>query len=158
VHTRVRSSAVLLALLVAMANIPTHVSTTSATVFTPDAQDAEDLVAGLGQLRGRGTVRFDPTGLELFEPYSSRVLAELQDEGIPFVVEDETFVRQLGEGRRDDGSAVLRLWQAQGEAAEVIGPNAERVAYVRGRRGPVAIFVEPIAGEAARSGYSAGGW
>jgi hypothetical protein len=53
-------------------------------------------------------------------------------------------VRQLGEGRRDDGTADLRLWQVIGPGARDTPPGAERVAFSVGPSGPVALFVEPI--------------
>ena len=70
--------------------------------------------------------------------------SELEDRVISFVFADGVSVRQFGDGRRDDGTATLRLWQEQGSAARDVPPGAERVAFVEGPEGPVALFVEPI--------------
>jgi hypothetical protein len=99
----------------------------------------------LDVLEGRGTILYDATTLVFAEPFSGMTFAELQDRGIPFVFKDEGFVRQFGEGRRDDGTATLRLWQVEGPEARVVPPGAERVAVAEGGPlGPVALFVEPI--------------
>jgi hypothetical protein len=60
------------------------------------------------------------------------------------VFDDEGFIRQFGEGRRDDGEAALRLWQVQGEEALVVPAGAERVGMALGPSGPVALFVKPV--------------
>jgi O-phosphoseryl-tRNA(Cys) synthetase len=77
-------------------------------------------------------VLFDYTGIRYGEPYSGLVFAELQDRDIPFVLDDEGLIRQFGEGRRDDGTAVLRMWQVEGAAAMEVPEGAERVAYADG--------------------------
>jgi hypothetical protein len=110
----------------------------------PSLSAARELVSGLHVLEGRGTVFFDPSTLSFAEPYSGLVFAELQDQGIPFVFDDEGFIRQFGEGRRDDGSADVRLWQAEGAAALEVPAGAERVGRAEGPSGPVALFLEPI--------------
>lgn len=105
---------------------------------------AQELVGDLDQLDGRGTVLFDVSTLRFLEPYSGLVFAELQDQGIPFVFDDEIYVRQFGEGRRDEGQATLRMWEIEGDRALTVPPGAERVGFARGSGGPVALFVEPI--------------
>jgi hypothetical protein len=105
---------------------------------------ARRLVGDLGDLQGRGTVLFDPATLLFAEPYSGLVFAEMQDRGIPFVFDDEGFIRQFGEARRNDGSADLRLWQVEGPDALVVPAGAERIGLAEGPSGPVALFVEPI--------------
>lgn len=107
---------------------------------------AQQLLSGLDALDGRGTVLYDPSGLMFAEPYSGLTFAELQDRGIPFVFDDEGFIRQFGEGRRHDGSADLRMWQVHGEAARTVPTGAERIGYAEGPSGPVALFVQPLDG------------
>jgi hypothetical protein len=105
----------------------------------------QDLMSQLGSLEGRGTILYDATPLIFAEPYSGLTFAELQDRDIPFVFDDEGFIRQFGEGRRDDGTADLRMWQVEGPEALVVPPGAERIALADGGPlGPVALFVEPI--------------
>jgi hypothetical protein len=63
------------------------------------------------------------------EPYSTPIMAELQRRGIPFVVDVEGLVRQLGEERRYDGTnARYRIFYRWGEDAENTPPGATRIA------------------------------
>jgi hypothetical protein len=100
-------------------------------------------VSQLGSLEGRGPVLYDQGDLTFAEPYSGIVFAELEDRGIEFVFDDEVLIRQFGEGRRDDGSSTLRLWQVMGGNAAVVPDGAERVAFVDDGDGSVALLVEP---------------
>jgi len=122
-----------LALAVALANLPTHPTETAGPATdNPRLRQAQELVSQLDSLRGRGPVRFDPIGLRYADPFSGLVLAELQDLQVPFVVDDEVLVRQLGEGRRDDGRAEHSLREVEGTGALDVPPGAERVAFVDG--------------------------
>jgi hypothetical protein len=144
-HRGVVAAGAVVALVVAVANLPTHVSEASGPNDTIDYLDSgRELMGQLGVLEGRGTVLYDPSPLLFAEPYSGMTFAEMQDRGIPFVFDDEGFIRQFGEGRRNDGDAVLRLWQVEGSAALEVPPGAERVALTEGPSGPVALFVEPV--------------
>ena len=78
------------------------------------AAQAQALVNQLEVVHGRGPIRFDPTGLRYAEPFSGLIMAQLQDLGVPLVVDDEVLVRQLGEGRRDDGEARFSLREVEG--------------------------------------------
>jgi hypothetical protein len=131
--------------VVAAVNVPTHRSRASGPVDAADSrQAAVDLVSQLGALEGRGPILF-VSDLAFAEPFSGLVFAEMQDRGIPFVFDDEVFVRQFGEGRRDDGEARLRMWEVTGPAAALDIEGAERVAFAEG--GPweqVALFVAPV--------------
>jgi hypothetical protein len=137
---------VVLAIAVALANLPTYTSESPG----PTDQGDDDLTAGqelmsqLDALEGRGTVLYDPSLLLFAEPFSGMTFAEMQDRGIPFVFDDEGMVRQFGEGRRHDGSADLRMWQVEGAAALTVPPGVERVALAERSSGPVALMVEPL--------------
>jgi hypothetical protein len=146
VHRQALIAGAALAALVAIANLPAHRSDTTGPIDTAEYLDTGlELMSQLDALEGRGTVLYDPSTLVFAEPFSGMTFAELQDRRIPFVFTDEGFIRQFGEGRRDDGSATLRLWQVEGSEALVVPDGAERVALADGGpRGPVAIFVEPI--------------
>ncbi len=130
----------------ALALLPTFRSSgPSPVTFAPDLEAAQELVGQLDGLEGRGTVLIDLTGLRFNEPYSGLVFAELQDRGIPFVFDNEVYIRQFGEGRRHDGDAALRMWQVEGPDAVDPPPGAERVAFVEdASAGPLALLVEPI--------------
>jgi hypothetical protein len=150
-RSRPRAQAPLLALCglvaaaVAIANLPTYVSTSEGPTDSPHLlAGGQELVSQLEALEGRGTVLYDPTDLRFGEPYSGMTFAEMQDRGIPFVFDDEGFIRQFGEGRRHEGDADLRMWQVEGDDAEDVPPGVERVAYIDTPDGPVALFVEPI--------------
>jgi hypothetical protein len=149
IHWHALIAGTALAALVAVANLPAHTSETTGPIDTAEYLDTGlELMSQLDALEGRGTVLYDPSTLVFAEPFSGMTFAELQDREIPFVFTDEGFVRQFGEGRRDDGSATLRLWQVEGSEALVVPAGAERVALAGGGpRGPVALFVEPIRDE-----------
>lgn len=133
------------AVVVALANLPTHTSRAPGPTDTADhLASGVELMAQLGALEGRGTVLYDTSTLVFAEPYSGMTFAEMQDRGIPFVFDDEVSVRQFGEGRRHDGSADVRVWQVEGRTAHDVPPGAERLAFVEGPSGPVALFVEPL--------------
>jgi hypothetical protein len=95
-------------------------------------RQAQALVNRLDVLRDRGPIRFDNTGLRFAEPFSGLVMAQLQDLGVPLVVDDEVLVRQLGEGRRDDGEARFSLREVEGPDAYTVPDGDERVAFVNG--------------------------
>src|SRR5690606_41693520 len=106
-----------------------------------------ELVGGLDALEGRGRVLFGPDTLRFAEPYSGLVFAELRHRGIEFTFDDEGFIRQFGEGRREAGSAELRMWLVEGPRAEGVPPGAERGGYAERPWAPVALFVAPVAGD-----------
>lgn len=145
VRRRVVAGVAVAAVLVAVATLPTHTSRAPGpTDSIGDLDRAQALVAQLDGLSGRGTVLYDPTVLWFAEPYSGLVFAEMQAQDIPFVFDDEVFIRQFGEGRRNDGSAELRLWQVMGTDAEVVPEGAERIALAGEGLDAVGLFVEPI--------------
>jgi hypothetical protein len=136
---------VVAAAAIAVATLPTHTSRAPGpTDSIEDLARARDLVAQLDSLEDRGTVLYDPTVLWFAEPYSGLVFAEMQDRGIPFMFDDEVFIRQFGEARRNDGSPTLRLWQVMGTDAEIVPEGAERVALAGEGTDAVGLFVEPI--------------
>jgi hypothetical protein len=133
-----------LALVVAASNLATYRSQSWGPVLTAhELLAAQELVAGLDAIEGRGTVLVDVSGVRYGEPYTGLILAELQDRGIPFVLDNEGMIRQVGERRRSDGQADLRLWHVEGDGARRPPPGAELLAS--SDEGPltVALFVEP---------------
>ncbi len=69
----------------------------------------------LDSLRSSAPVVFDTSNhVNVFEPYSSTVMMRLQELGIEFRVTDPGMVRQLGDGRRADGTERTTIYQMQG--------------------------------------------
>ena len=146
--------------LVALANLPTHRSLASLN------EEPEWLAAGVDLMsarraRGPGTVLYDHGfALRQAEPVEVMTFAELQDRGIPFVFTDEVWIRHLGEGRRDDGTATLRIWypgarSSKGPKGLSASPRSSRPPTDRdpGRahRGPLSVIaVAPADRRAAR--------
>lgn len=71
----------------------------------------------LGAFEPGGAVRYDIGNLRPFEPWSSAVKMRLRELGIAFTVDDGGMVRQLGNGRRADGTEVTTLRQIERSAA-----------------------------------------
>ena len=110
-HRRVVVAGVVVVALVAVANLPSHVTLAGPVADADRLDTTRSLMGQLGSFEGRGTVLYDTSTLGFAEPFSGPTFAELQDRGIPFVIaeDDHVSVRQLGEGQRDDGTADLRL-------------------------------------------------
>jgi hypothetical protein len=71
----------------------------------------------LDSLRSSAPVVYDTSNIRVFEPYSSAVMMALQDRGIEFRSTDEGMVRQLGDGRRADGTETTTVFQLEREFA-----------------------------------------
>jgi hypothetical protein len=122
---------VALTVLVAVLDLPAHNPHAG-----PSADDyAIDVMKQAGPqmaaLEGQGTILIDLTGIRFAEPYSGPVMAELRRRDVPFAVNDEGMVRQLGEKRRLHGDA-QRLFIGQGDAALKTPKGARRVVFVEG--------------------------
>jgi hypothetical protein len=92
-----------------------------------------DLDRQFGGLKGYGTLLYDFSGVQFAEPYSTAIMAELQRRGVPFVVDVDGLVRQLGDDRRYDGTnARYRIFYRIGEEALETPANARRVAFHHG--------------------------
>lgn len=113
--------------VVAALTLPRHVSHAPGPVDDIDATGrGRELVAQLDSLEGRGTILYDPTVLPFAEPFSGLVFAAMQDRGIPFVFDDEVYIRQFGESSRNDRTPEFRMWEVVGAGAAVVPPGAER--------------------------------
>jgi len=112
--------------ILAVANLPTS---DQGTIAPPGSIAAvEELNEQLGPLEGSGPYLVDVP--ERFnDPYGSAVMAELQDRGIPFRVQ-EGWERQVGPQRLlEAGGAEAALRVVTGDAARMPGPDADRVAF-----------------------------
>jgi hypothetical protein len=94
--------------------------------------NTKKLVSQLGRLEGGGPYVFDLRGERFGEPYTIAVMADLQRRGIRFFVQDNVMTRQLGDRRRDDGTAAARLLLREGDAALTPPDETELVSRVIG--------------------------
>jgi hypothetical protein len=117
--------------VVAVANLPTNNQRTGPSRDDWAIPVVRELNRQMAALEDEGTLLLDPEGTQFAEPFTGPVMAELQRRGIPFVVEDEVLVRQLGTARRVSGDA-QRLQVLQGPTALVAPPGSRRVALVEG--------------------------
>ncbi len=115
--------------LAVLAGLPTHPAE-GPTTDEDAAPVMRALAPQLDSLVGRGPLLLDPTGIRIFEPYTTPVMLELEERGVEVVVEDPEFIRQLGPARAADGTENGRFFVWQGDLAEAGGPSLERVALV----------------------------
>ncbi len=73
--------------------------------------------AALDALRASEPIVYDISNLRVFEPYSAAVMMRLQELDVEFRVTDEGMVRQLGNGRRADGTETATIMQLEGSNA-----------------------------------------
>ncbi len=118
-------------LVLSAVNLPAH----NVGAGPSDDAWAIPVVRELGErmeaLEGEGPLLIDMRGIRFAEPYSGPVMAELQRREIPFVVDDEGMVRQLGPSRRA-GPDAQRLFIREGEAARTMAPGQRRAVFVEG--------------------------
>ena len=117
--------------VVALANLPTNNQGSGPSRDDWAIPVVRELNRQMAALEGEGTLLLDPDGTQFAEPFTGPVMAELQRRGIPFVVEDEALVRQLGESRRLEGEA-KRLQVLQGPNARTAPAGSRQVALVEG--------------------------
>ena len=129
--TRVTAAATAAVVVLAAWNLPTH------NVGAGPADDdwAIPVVRRINEqmvaLEGEGPLVIDMRGIRFAEPYSGPVMAELQRRGIPFVVDDEGMVRQLGPSRRA-APGDRRLLIREGDGTQEAPPGARRAVLVEG--------------------------
>ncbi|HEX6237194.1 MAG TPA: hypothetical protein VFZ68_08365, partial [Acidimicrobiales bacterium] len=87
------------------------------------------LLPQLDVLRDERGVLLELRGLRLFEPYSTRVMVELERLGIPWYVDDDAIGRQVGDGRVGTGDASVRLLIREGDRAREVPPGMRRIAF-----------------------------
>ena len=114
-------------------NVPFH----AVAAGPQDDADAipivRQLCAQLGDLRDEGTLVYDTSRLRFAEPWTSAVMACLQERHVDFTVDDAVWARQLGSARADDGEADARIFVREGDAAVAMPPDGvRRVAVVEG--------------------------
>ena len=130
---RAALAAPLLAIVVLSAlNLPASHSTVGPANDTDVMPVVRELASQLDDLDVDEPLLYDTAGIRFAEPWTSAIMAALVDRGIDFEVEEEFWVRQMGERRRADGDARERLFLREGEDAETVPDGARRVAHVDG--------------------------
>jgi hypothetical protein len=116
--------------LAALANLPASNQGTTAVAGTyPVARELTEAVAD-ADLTGPLHVA---CGEGVFDPYCEAVMAALQDDGVPFVVDEGIGIRQLGAGRLVDPAAPPdRLVVVTGDYAIFTPPGARLVTLHEG--------------------------
>ena len=128
----------------AVATLPEYAPDGSGNADRDVVASVRDLNRQMGAVEGRGTILFDPSGLPIFEPYTTALQAELQRRGVDYVVDLPGLVRQLGEQHTNRGQASVRLFVREGDEALAAQPGAERVALVHTDKLAVAVFLAPL--------------
>jgi hypothetical protein len=134
-----------LSLVVVVATVPTYVNRSGPVYFRETYASITDLREQLDDFLEQDgalpAVEFDAEGIGFAEPYTAPVMAELLRNGVEVEVADRTLARQLGPDRLlgDErvGTATLPLvFVRAGEAAAIVPPGAERIAFHDGDRSP----------------------
>lgn len=120
------------AVVLAALTLPAH----AVSAGPQDDRDAipvvRELSRDLGALEDEGTLVYDTSRLRFAEPWTSALMAAMQEQGIDFTVDDPVWARQLGSGRADRGDADARIFVGEGAAALEVPAGTRRIAYVEG--------------------------
>jgi hypothetical protein len=129
---RVRSLAIALAAIAVVLGalaLPTYNPQSGPTADAASGPVVRDLLSQLGPLDDAGAVWLDLRNERFAEPYSEPIMARLARAGVPFLVQGEGMVRQVGERRRFSGTADARIFLLEGDATNAPPPGAGRVAF-----------------------------
>jgi hypothetical protein len=118
--------------LIAVLTVPTYVVPAGPTVDRDAIPTIGALVDQLDRYHPDGPVLFDDLGRRAFEPVSGPVFAALGRNGVDVRVSSASEARQVGDGRRADGTERRQLVLRLGQAALETPPGARRVAFVDG--------------------------
>lgn len=91
-----------------------------------------ELMPQLTSVKDERGVLFDGRGLRFGEPFSVRLLWELERLGVSWFVDEHGLAKQLGPSRLYSGGASVRLFLREGDAARETPPGVRRVAFVEG--------------------------
>jgi hypothetical protein len=127
-----RRGAVVVAVGLGVAALPTHAPDTGPTVDAYAIDVVRALAPQLDSLPREEPLLVDLEGLPLFEPYSTPLMLELQVRGIDWEVDHRFTLRQVGRSRSDTGAAARTVRVVIGPDANEVAPGTERVAYVAG--------------------------
>jgi hypothetical protein len=100
--------------VLAVANIPKYTQPHGPLADTRTMPALRRVFDQLAPLAADDPLLYRTDNLRVYEPYSSAIMAQLVERGIEFRVDDEVMVRQLGNGRRADGTERYTVTQLQG--------------------------------------------
>lgn len=123
------------AAVLALLTLPTHAVPAGPQGDADAIPIVRELAVQLDDFDGDEPVLYDTSRLRFAEPWTSAVMALLQERGIDFRVDDAVWARQLGSTRADDGDARERLFVLEGAAARRVPSGSRRVAFVDGLDG-----------------------
>ena len=107
-----------------------------ATAGPANDSDVFPIIRSIGQqlddLDVREPLLYDTRNVRFAEPWTPAMMVLLTERGIDFQIDEEFWGRQLGDGRKADGTARERIYLREGEEAEVVPEGARRVVYVQG--------------------------
>lgn len=126
------AAAGVVALALAIAALPAHHGGVGLDAVRPGMPVARSLFAQLDELDRGERYSVDAEGVRLYEPFTTPLMFELERRGIEFTVDHEFTITQLGDRRRDDGSATVELYVVEGPAARQVPPGDTQVARVDG--------------------------
>jgi len=128
----VTPAVIALASVFTILNLPFHAENEGPVADRAAMPALRHIFPELGVLAGVQPVVYDTSTLRVFEPYSSAVMMRLQQLGIEFRVTDEAMVRQLGNGRRADGTETTTIFQLEGSQALLFAGPGCPVAVANG--------------------------
>ena len=137
--------------------LPRHIANQGPAMNADHQSVVVDLVEQIETYRPGQRVVFDTTRLRYNEPYSGPVIAALARAGVDIVSTDEGMIRQLGNGRRADGSEHKQVYLVEGSAAAVTPAGSTRLAYVPGLQGTDEVDWSRLSVEGRRRSHRARG-
>jgi hypothetical protein len=121
---RVQYAGLAVVVVFAVANVPKYTQEHGPLADTRTMPALQRVFERLDPLAAVDPFLYRTDNLRVYEPYSSAIMAQLVDRGIEFRVDDEVMVRQLGPGRRADGTERAVVSQYQGwEGYSYDGPG-----------------------------------
>jgi len=120
------------AVLLSIASIPTYRVAAGPAADAAAIPSARVLVDHLDSLRGGGPYLFDTADLRFAEPYSTTIMAALDQRGIDFRLSDGGWIHQFGPKRRATGREVARLYLRESDAAFESQPGGRLIARADG--------------------------
>jgi hypothetical protein len=112
-HVAVQAVPAVLVVALVVANLPFHAHDLGPTADRASRRTLEPIFDDLAGFDPAGAVRYDTTGIRVFEPYSWALLMRFRELGVEFRFVDEIDIRQYGESRRADGTEVGTVFQRE---------------------------------------------
>jgi hypothetical protein len=117
-------AALAVAVVFSVANVPMYTQAHGSLADTQAMPALRRVFEQLDPLASSDPILYRTDNLRVYEPYSSAIMAQLQERGIEFRVDLDQMVRHLGPSRRADGTEKALVSQLQGwEAYSYSGPG-----------------------------------